>query len=346
MPLSTKMNEIDRLIKAFEKEADKFHDIEFHTYEYIQNVTQENRKFRNPNHAIMLWQYVGRLGISGAKEIFANDIEDSNFKWGIRGAKISQFGVVEGSATKLFVKMAKRAGSLFDQEEAMIFKSHVIMEIIDQEVKKNPKSLPTAAVNDNPLAIWLNYLLYYLSRTYPDRALSVRIEPDLFTLSLLAIEQLADEQTLGKSDKSSTKVSDINFQVAVSFPGEKRRYVSRVVNILRKELKKDSVFYDLDYQAQLARPNVDILLQNIYHKQADLIVIFLSADYQKKSWCGLEWRGIRDLIKSRNDEKIMFVRFDDVELDGTFSIDGYIDATKYNTQQVATYIIERLETLD
>ena len=344
MPLSTKTKEIERLIRAFETEADKFHDIEFHTYEYTQEGTHENRKFRNPNHAIMLWQYIGRLGISGAAEQFTNDIKDSNLKWGIRGAEVTQFGVIEGPATELFVKMAKRAGSLFDQEEAMIFKSRVVKEIIDEEVKKNPKSLPATGVNDNTLAIWLNYLLYFLSRTYPNRELSTKIEPDLFTLSLLALEQLESEPIISKSDKSNTELS--NFRVAVSFPGEKRRFVSRIVDILRIELGTDKVFYDLDYQAQLARPNVDTLLQNIYHKQSDLVVIFLSADYQRKEWCGLEWRGIRDLIKSKKDEKVMFVRFDNAEIDGTFSIDGFIDGNKCNSQQVATYIMERLNTLN
>jgi hypothetical protein len=241
--------------------------------------------------------------------------------------------------------MAKRAGSLFSDEESMIFKSRVVNEIQAEELRKNPKSKPSAAVNDNPLAIWLNYLLFYLSRTNPNREHSIRIEPDLFTLSLLALEQLADELIIGKSDRSNTQLSKINFRVAVSFPGEKRRYVSRVVDILRKKLPVDSVFYDLDYQAQIARPNADTLLQNIYHKQSELVVVFLCEGYSKKEWCGLEWRGIRDLIKSRQDEKIMFVKFDRAEVDGTFSIDGYIDGSKYKAQDVADYILERLKAL-
>jgi hypothetical protein len=161
---------------------------------------------------------------------------------------------------------------------------------------------------------------------------------------LLALEQFADESAIGKSDRSNTNLSDINFRVSVSFPGEKRRYVSRVVDILRKQLPTDSVFYDLDYQAQIARPNADILLQNIYHKQSELIVVFLCKEYSKKEWCGLEWRGIRDLIKSKHDEKIMFVKFDKAEIDGTFTIDGYIDGSKYKTQEVANFILARLKT--
>jgi len=346
MALINKTREIERLINAFESEADKYHDIEFHTYLIRQEgLSGIERKFRMPHHAIMLWQYIGPLGSENALNEFSNNFSESDLKWGIRGAQLTKYGVIEGAGTDQFLKMAKRAGGIFSEEESMTFKSRVINEILTEELKKNPKSKPATAVNDHPLAIWLNYLLYYLSQTYPNREHSTNIEPDLFTLSLLALEQLEDELIIGKSDRSITDLSKINFRVAVSFPGEKRKYVSRVVDILRKELPNDSVFYDLDYQAQIARPNADILLQNIYYQQSELVVVFLCEEYSKKEWCGLEWRAIRDLIKSKNDKKIMFVKFDKAEVDGTFSIDGYIDGSKYRTQEVAKYILDRLRTI-
>lgn len=346
MDFANKSQEISRLIKAFEIEADMYHDIEFHTYTLTQTGKSGiERIFKQPNHSIMLWQYIGRLDTQNALNDLKDNIANSDFQWGVRGAILTKFGVIEGSGTTQFVKMAIRAGSLFSDDESEIFKCRIINEIQAVELKKAPNSKPTSVANDNPLAIWLNYLLFYISKTNPYREYSTKIEPDLFTLSLLALEQLENEHLFLKSDKSHTKVSSINFKVAVSFPGEKRRYVSRVVDVLRKELETDSVFYDLDYQAQIARPNVDILLQNIYHKQSDLVVIFLCKEYSQKDWCGLEWRAIRDLIKTKEEEKIMFVKLDNAEVDGTFSIDGYIDGAKYNTREVANYILERLKTL-
>ena len=345
MPLADKTNEITRLINAFEYEAARFHDIEFHTFFVTQMRSYETRIFRQPNHAIMLWQHYGRLDTNNSVENLFKNIKDSNFKWGLRGAELTQYGIIEGPQTQHFVRMAKRAGALFNEVETNEFKSRIITQIQEEELKKNPKSKFIATVNDNPLAIWLNYLLYYLSLTYTNRQLSNKIEPDLFTLSLLALERLSSELTIGKSDRSFMDVTKINFRVAVSFPGEKRSYVSRVVDILRNTLGADKVFYDFDYQAQIARPNADILLQNIYHKQTDLIVVFLCSEYIVKDWCGLEWRSIRDLIKSKQEDRIMFVRFDNAEVDGSFSIDGYIDATKYNTREVASFILERLKIL-
>lgn len=342
MSLLSKKREINRLIKSFEKEADNFHDIDFHIITINQSNHLKDEKFRSPNHAITLWQYMGKLGSKVERDNFDENLKHSDLKWGIRGAELTNFGIIEGTGTNLFVKMAKRAGSLFSESEKLSFKSRLLQEIQEEELRKDSKSLPTIVTNDNPLAVWLNFLLYFISKNNSYAELETKIEPDLFTLSLLALEQMAEDETMTKSDKSSTKLSEIHFRVAVSFPGEKRRYVSMVVDCLRPILGKDKVFYDFDYQAQIARPNADILLQNIYHKQSELIVIFLCEEYVKKDWCGLEWRGIRDLIKSKDDEKIMFIRFDNAKLDGTFSIDGYINGNLYKPKQVADFILNRL----
>jgi len=342
MSLKDKSAEIARLIDAFEKEAGKFNDIQFHTYHIGQNGgTFLDQKFSHPNHAIMLWQYYGSIsGVSGVEQ-FVADLNDSELQWGIRGSALTFMGVIEGDATPLFVRMASRAGSLFDADESYFIKSRVVSELQDQEAKRIPRGKPTAAVNDNPLAIWLNFLLYHLSLSNPGRDRAHRIEPDLFTLSLLALERLDDEKTVGKVDRSNSKLADLHFKVAVSFPGEKRRYVSRVVSMLRKSLGADSVFYDFDYQAQLARPNLDTMLQTIYREQSDLIVVFLCAEYSEKQWCGLELRVVRDIIKSRQDERVMFVRFDDASIEGVLSIDGYIDGSSNTTRQVADFILTR-----
>ncbi|MFZ2404183.1 MAG: TIR domain-containing protein, partial [Methylobacter sp.] len=132
------------------------------------------------------------------------------------------------------------------------------------------------------------------------------------------------------------------FQVALSFPGEQRDYVAEVAQHLAEKLGQDQVFYDQWYQAELARPNLDTHLQTIYHDDSQLIVPFLCADYERKEWCGLEWRAIRDLIKKRNDGDIMPLRFDGTHIPGLFSIDGYIDLQKHNPKQTADLILQRL----
>ncbi len=140
------------------------------------------------------------------------------------------------------------------------------------------------------------------------------------------------------------KLVDINkhiFDVAVTFAGESRNLVEQVVRELEKLKNKDSIFYDNNFISQLARPSLDVLLQDIYRNRSKLIVVFLCEKYQDKEWCGLEFRAIRDLIKSRED-KIMYIKLDDGHVDGVLKIDGYIDGNKFSPQEIANFINERI----
>lgn len=341
MSLRKKKAEIKRLISSFEREADKFHDLIFSLFYVTDDEAVDNRRFKSPNHVIMLWQYYGKIEGQDGIEDFMENLRGSDLQWGIRGAKLSAFAVIEGETCALFVRMAKRAGSLFNEKESFALKSRVVSEI--QKSDEDGASNPTAAVNDNEMAVWLNYLLYYISKVSPGKERLKRVEPDPFSLSLLALEALLENPKIEKVDKSLSRVEEVNFKVALSFPGEKRGYVSNVVDLLKVNLGKDQVFYDFDYQSQLARPDLDTLLQSIYRHNCDLVVVFLCKEYAEKEWCGLEWRAVKDIIKSKETERVMFVRFDDVQMEGVFSIDGYIDANHFSEAEVSKFILERVE---
>jgi hypothetical protein len=136
------------------------------------------------------------------------------------------------------------------------------------------------------------------------------------------------------------------FKVALSFPGEIRPTVERVAKGLARKLMQDRVFYDRWYEPELARIDLDVYLQHIYHDQSDLIVVFFCPDYERKEWCGLEWRAIRDIIKQRRGDDIMLVKMGDVQLNGLFSIDGYLDGTKKNGAELARAILTRTKPCD
>src|SRR5207244_1637306 len=129
-------------------------------------------------------------------------------------------------------------------------------------------------------------------------------------------------------------ITEHRFDVALSFPGEHRTYVERVAVNLEDVLGPNSVFYDNFYRSQLARPSLDTMLQNLYAKQSGLIVVFLGADYQRKDWCGLEFRAIREKIMAREHERVMLVRMDDGDVDGIFRTDGYIDGRNDSSSEV------------
>lgn len=179
-----------------------------------------------------------------------------------------------------------------------------------------------------PLRIKLDIDDWEMSRTH----WSLKDE-DLF--EILATSGLVDTTFVG-ADRQPGRVEEMQFKVALSFPGEKRDFVASVAAELKKRLGSGTVFYDKDFTAQLARPNLDTLLQRIYLNNSDLVVVFLCGDYERKQWCGLEWRAIRTIIKNKNDHAIMFMRFDGADVTGSFSIDGYVDLDEYTPVLTAT----------
>jgi len=114
------------------------------------------------------------------------------------------------------------------------------------------------------------------------------------------------------------------FVIALSFPGERRAFVERVASALAVRVGPERVLYDRYYEAEFARPDLDTYLQRLYHDESELIAVFLCAEYERKDWCGLEWRALRDLIKRRQSASIMPLRFDATEIPGLFSTDGYV----------------------
>ena len=57
----------------------------------------------------------------------------------------------------------------------------------------------------------------------------------------------------------------------------------------------------------------------------------------------MEWRAVRDLLKNRKGDSIMLMRFDEAELPGLFSIDGYVNLAQHTPDTAATLIRRRLD---
>jgi len=177
-----------------------------------------------------------------------------------------------------------------------------------------------------------------------------RSSPDPVYLSVLVLDALdlvEDRQGVtyaGRAQKRDRRVAgaERRFKVALSFPGELRTLVEPIAQILGQELGRERVFYDRFHEAELARPNLDVYLQSIYHDESEIIAVFFCSDYTRKEWCGLEWRAVRDLIKKRQDADMMLFRTDSSAVPGIFSIDGYIDATDRASVQLARLILSRL----
>jgi hypothetical protein len=135
------------------------------------------------------------------------------------------------------------------------------------------------------------------------------------------------------------------FDVALSFPGEERDLVEKIARELEHRLGPDKYFYDRNYPGQLARPNMDLLLQQIYGERSKIIIVFISGHYQLKDWCGIEFRAIRDIILRRDHDRIMLIRTGDGDVEGIRATDGYVDARRHSPEELAAFIEQRIEEL-
>ena len=122
--------------------------------------------------------------------------------------------------------------------------------------------------------------------------------------------------------------------------------MERVAAELAEALGPNACFYDKSYRAQLAVPNMDVLLQEIYRERSDLVVAFVCREYDEKKWCGIEWRKIRERLSDGGAGDIMYVRLDLGDVAGMTTLDGYVDAREETPEAVASLIVEKLQVVN
>ncbi|HWB07375.1 MAG TPA: tetratricopeptide repeat protein [Verrucomicrobiales bacterium] len=141
------------------------------------------------------------------------------------------------------------------------------------------------------------------------------------------------------------------FLVALAFPASKREFVRCVAEALAKQLGRERIFFDNWYRAELAQPDLDLILGDIYRKHAELVVPFFCQAYGEPAWCGLEWRQMQAVLQKGDGGRLMPFRFDRVTLPGSLSGNGYADIAEatlarpadfVTPEQVAASIIARL----
>jgi len=235
----------------------------------------------------------------------------------------------------------------------------------NNEAERIYKEAVESVNSNNKSAIYISYAKYLDSIEARERAISLLAQPKQHSSSNNEITKLykafksektknpvapdSSGATLTIGPSKSSKPIDItkhHFDVSVSFPGEVRDYVESVVTYLEAQIGTITCFYDNNFKAQLSRPSLDELLQDIYRKRSKLIVIFLCTKYQEKNWCGVEFKAIREILFERKNEKVMYIKMDDGEVSGVFKTDGFIDAREHTAEEIANYINERLLLLD
>lgn len=131
------------------------------------------------------------------------------------------------------------------------------------------------------------------------------------------------------------------FEVALSFPGEHREYVDAVAGELERVLGADACFYDRFYEAQLARPNLDVLLQEIYGERSGLWSCSCARSTTRSSGAGSSGAESSNGGALGSDREIKYVRLGEGVVAGMTRLDGYLDATTRTPGEVALMIAQR-----
>ena len=129
------------------------------------------------------------------------------------------------------------------------------------------------------------------------------------------------------------------FAIAVSFPGEHRRFVLNVVTELEKQLGRKRIFYDEWYQHELVGVDGDLKLKRYYREHCEMVVPFFSTHYTKP-WCEIEWHSIRAMLKDRRGEDAVIpVHLDGTQIEGWETVDFGIPRKKRSGKKIAMEIL-------
>ncbi len=132
------------------------------------------------------------------------------------------------------------------------------------------------------------------------------------------------------------------FRIAFSFAGEKRSFVKEVADLLAARFGEAAILYDKYHEAEFANADLAFDLPSLYKSESDLIVSVFCPDYDKKEWCGLEWRAIFSIIKEGGVKQIMLTRYDHTDGKGLHGLAGFIELDHKTPEQAVTLILERL----
>src|SRR5256714_14645724 len=144
------------------------------------------------------------------------------------------------------------------------------------------------------------------------------------------------------ANKDSGDATPKRFRIAFSFAGEKRDFVAKVARILADRFGEDKILYDKFHEAEFANADLAFDLPALYKSDSDLIVALFCPDYDRKEWCGLEWRAIFSIIKEDGSEQILLSRFDHIDGKGLFGLAGFIELDNKTPEDFAKLILERL----
>ena len=141
--------------------------------------------------------------------------------------------------------------------------------------------------------------------------------------------------------EAKRKEARCEFDVALSFAGEDRKYVEQVAQQLRD--LDVAVFYDKFETVDLWGKDLAVHLAKVYSRDSHFVVIFASRHYTKKAWPSHERQHALASHLEGQTGRILPVRIDDSEIPGVPSTVGYLDARAVSPEKLAELIRQKVD---
>src|SRR5262249_21485369 len=139
------------------------------------------------------------------------------------------------------------------------------------------------------------------------------------------------------------------FAVAFSLAGEQRQLVLPVAQEVEAILGRSTVFYDDWYEYWIAGSDADLLLQELYGKGTELVVVCVSGAYGAKPWTRTEHRAVRARLMrtvattdTADRHRVLPVRVGDGEVEGVLLTEIVPDLRGRPAVEAAELIVARL----
>lgn len=142
-------------------------------------------------------------------------------------------------------------------------------------------------------------------------------------------------------------LTQVQYDFAVSFSGEKRTYVEMLVN--RLQANEVSVFYDKDAAADILGKDLEEYFKPIYATEAKYVLAMIDSHYPKKVWTVFESQQYKDRFGEDSVIPILFEDFTPSPIDTLYNR-GYerIDTTKdveAQIEYIVSILVEKLENI-
>jgi hypothetical protein len=142
-------------------------------------------------------------------------------------------------------------------------------------------------------------------------------------------------------EKPKVKTASIQYDVALSFADEDRAFVEIVSMHLKR--KRVRIYYDKDEKIFNWGADLNGHLDDVYRKNSEYCVMFISKFYKLKRWTNVERIFAQAKTFEDNRAYILPFRFDETKIEGVKESIIYLSRDEYDEKSLAKAIYDNIK---